>query len=432
MALGGALERAGFDGEGPKFSVKGGVALELRLRGRARATRDLDLVLNDAHTDLVDALDSVLRNRCEGFTFRRRGEVRWLPGGAVRADVAVQYGGSTWGRIQVDLGRTEGSGGVAVEMVEGLDLSFFGFEFPERVPCLSLYAQAAQKIHGLTLPSRPGWRNDRFKDLVDLLLIEELIQDHDALRRACEDLFAMRNTHPWPPFVQAPSSWLEPFRRMAVEVDLPVTDVNQAAFRIRRLLNDVDPKAQLFRTVVMHAGVSATNWYYALGADDRPYRVPVTTAEALMERSSAVLTEVPPAWYRDPGGIVLVEILVFLRNRAPAFVAQTATHEIAIEDTAIGMASFLPPVAWENLAEEVLRRAKSVSSSATMLASFLADGRGASARIKGELSGVTVRGALVLSADTLNTGHRRSPMWSFAEDDLVIPVIPTQPESGAS
>jgi hypothetical protein len=312
---------------------------------------------------------------------------------------------------------------VAVEMVEGLDLSFFGFEFPERVPCLSLYAQAAQKIHGLTLPSSPGWRNDRFKDLVDLLLIEELIQDHHALRRACEDLFAMRNTHPWPPFVEAPSSWVEPFRRMAVEVDLPVTDVNQAAFRIRTLLNDVDPKAQLFRTVVVQAGFSAANWYYALGADDRPYRVPITTAEALMERSPAVLPQIPQTWYRDPGGIVLLEVLVFMRIRTPAFVAQAATHEIVIEDSARGTPAFLPPIAWENLAEEVLRRAKSVSSSGTMLASFLAAAGGVSARIKGELLAVTFRGALVLSADTLNAGHWRSPMWSFAEDELVIPVI---------
>ena len=31
MAVGGALERAGFDAEGPRFTIKGGVALELRL-----------------------------------------------------------------------------------------------------------------------------------------------------------------------------------------------------------------------------------------------------------------------------------------------------------------------------------------------------------------------------------------------------------------
>lgn len=46
MALGGALERAGFYGDGPRFIIKGGVALELRLRTRARATRDLDLIVN--------------------------------------------------------------------------------------------------------------------------------------------------------------------------------------------------------------------------------------------------------------------------------------------------------------------------------------------------------------------------------------------------
>src|SRR5690348_6230373 len=46
MVLGGALERAGFDGEESRFTVKGGVALELRLRALGRATRDLDLVFD--------------------------------------------------------------------------------------------------------------------------------------------------------------------------------------------------------------------------------------------------------------------------------------------------------------------------------------------------------------------------------------------------
>ncbi|HEY0037562.1 MAG TPA: nucleotidyl transferase AbiEii/AbiGii toxin family protein, partial [Longimicrobium sp.] len=64
MALGGALEQAGFAGEGPRFSIKGGVALELRLGGRARATRDLDLVLNHPSADLLEALDDLLQNRC--------------------------------------------------------------------------------------------------------------------------------------------------------------------------------------------------------------------------------------------------------------------------------------------------------------------------------------------------------------------------------
>ena len=44
MIMAGALERADGPG-GTRFIVKGGVALELRLRDRARATKDIDIVL---------------------------------------------------------------------------------------------------------------------------------------------------------------------------------------------------------------------------------------------------------------------------------------------------------------------------------------------------------------------------------------------------
>lgn len=58
MIMAGALERAtGVDG--PQFIVKGGVALELRLRDRARATKDIDVVLRDKEADLADALEQV-------------------------------------------------------------------------------------------------------------------------------------------------------------------------------------------------------------------------------------------------------------------------------------------------------------------------------------------------------------------------------------
>lgn len=242
MALGGALERADFSGEGPRFGIKGGVAIELRLPGRARATRDLDLVLDHPDADLVEALDAALAHTCEGFTFRRRGEVIRMPNGAVRAEVGVQYGGKGWGKVQVDLGRRE-TEVLELEMVDGFDLSFFRFRFPERVPCLSIHAQAAQKIHAMTLPARPDRPNDRFKDLVDLLLIEELVHDHTALLDACERTFAVRSTHPWPPPIEIPESWVEPFRRMAGEVGLPVTDVHEAAGRIRALLHRLDSRA---------------------------------------------------------------------------------------------------------------------------------------------------------------------------------------------
>ena len=52
MILAGVLERAAVGGT-PHFSVKGGVALELRLRDRARATKDIDVVLQHPDADLA-------------------------------------------------------------------------------------------------------------------------------------------------------------------------------------------------------------------------------------------------------------------------------------------------------------------------------------------------------------------------------------------
>ena len=59
MIMAGVLERAAVDGN-PRFSVKGGVALELRLRDRARATNDIDVVLQHTDADLGRTLERAL------------------------------------------------------------------------------------------------------------------------------------------------------------------------------------------------------------------------------------------------------------------------------------------------------------------------------------------------------------------------------------
>ena len=47
MIMAGVLDRSS-SADSPLFIVKGGVALELRLRDRARATKDIDIVLRDS------------------------------------------------------------------------------------------------------------------------------------------------------------------------------------------------------------------------------------------------------------------------------------------------------------------------------------------------------------------------------------------------
>ena len=57
--MAGALESA-TGRYGPRFIVKGGVALELRLRDRASATKDIDVVLRDDEADLAETLEQAL------------------------------------------------------------------------------------------------------------------------------------------------------------------------------------------------------------------------------------------------------------------------------------------------------------------------------------------------------------------------------------
>ena len=55
MALFGALERAAPDHAPPRFLLKGGVAIELRLRTGARATKDVDVVFEGEPGELLAA-----------------------------------------------------------------------------------------------------------------------------------------------------------------------------------------------------------------------------------------------------------------------------------------------------------------------------------------------------------------------------------------
>jgi hypothetical protein len=238
MIMAGVLERHGHAGA-PRFIVKGGVALELRLRDRARATRDIDIVLRAPRSDLANSLEEALTGEpYQGFSFRRKGQPLLLDNGAVNMEFAVTYRGQPWTSISVDIARTE-AGEADVEWVDAIALTdVFGVTSPAQLPCLPLRFHVAQKLHGMTLPPRPGKQNERFRDLVDLLLMDATITHADAaLRAACELVFRTRNTHPWPPdLTVVPAHWALPFAELAKELELPETDVEAALATVRRLV----------------------------------------------------------------------------------------------------------------------------------------------------------------------------------------------------
>jgi hypothetical protein len=122
MIMAGVLERSAVGG-GPRFIVKGGVALELRLRDRARATKDIDVVLQHTEADLARTLERALTaDAYQGFMFRRKGEPLLLDNGTVNAEFAVSYRGGAWTSITVDIARAE-RGESEIEWVRAIPLT---------------------------------------------------------------------------------------------------------------------------------------------------------------------------------------------------------------------------------------------------------------------------------------------------------------------
>ncbi len=92
MALAGAFTNEAPGVHTPLITVKGGVAVELRLGVRARATRDLDVTVHSGDLDRVEALEDALGAGYKDFRYRRSGEPHEMPNGTVRVRVAVEIG----------------------------------------------------------------------------------------------------------------------------------------------------------------------------------------------------------------------------------------------------------------------------------------------------------------------------------------------------
>lgn len=233
-------------GDAPRWVLKGGLGLELRLGLRARATRDLDLALLDppsdgrgAHACLVEALSRDVQG--DFFTFAvqppkaltsdRGGRAGW------RFAVDARLAGRTFAALRLDVVAR------ADEMIGGTE----AFAFPSRlafasyppvvtVEAAGLTQQAAEKLHALTRPyeDRP---NTRTKDLVDLvLLIEHDLVDEERLAERVRTVFAARGTHEPPDDLPpVPAAWRQDYAALVAGLDVEATTMESALSRVRAL-----------------------------------------------------------------------------------------------------------------------------------------------------------------------------------------------------
>lgn len=122
--------------------------------------------------------------------------------------------------------------GDEIDHVPAKSLDHVGLTGPDTIPCVAVRWQIAQKLHACTEVFDDG-ENDRFRDLMDLQLLGELVADDEwsGVKAACIEVFDGRRKHSWPPDVTVYESWNAGYRALAGETSFSVADVDSSAGR---------------------------------------------------------------------------------------------------------------------------------------------------------------------------------------------------------
>lgn len=232
--------------------VKGGMALEVRLRDEARLTKDLDLGLRakvqasgDLKERLIEAL-SIDPDK-DGFILSvgsvkrlmedNQGQATW------RAQIASQLAGKPFGGMQVDVSPRIHELDETDFMVLPNFLDFAGIEPPE-VELVSVDRHVAEKFHGM-LKQFPDRENTRVRDLVDLVLLNEHgLVDPERAAESVRCVWAERDEPLSDEFPSLPMNWPDRYEAMAAELNLAAASFGDAVAVVRTLWKDMFDKRQ--------------------------------------------------------------------------------------------------------------------------------------------------------------------------------------------
>jgi len=222
--------------------LKGGMALELRWRDRARATRDLDLAVRGPapepgalRTVLVEALERDPHG--DWFQFAV-GSGRELTADAAgrpgwRFPAEARLAGRPFAQVSVDIvARPEEIGGTERIALPGV-LAFAGL--PDgSVEVVDRDQHFAEKLHALTQTygDRP---NTRTRDLVDMMMLVEdgLGPTHELLRRVSY-VFAVRDGNQPPvDLPDPPQQWAMTYSTLAGGLNVKAATLDLAMENLR-------------------------------------------------------------------------------------------------------------------------------------------------------------------------------------------------------
>ncbi len=209
-----------------RWVLKGALALDFRLGGASRPTKDIDLGREDDEDAAIEDIAAAQRLRLDDFfTFTADrtdafDEVDEFQ--AIRFRVRAELAERVFEQFVVDVGFAPGAAFKPDTVRTSGLLSFAGIE-PLELPAIPLAQHLAEKVHAYTPSYGPAVRRStRPKDLIDILLIADFqTLEAAALRRALRDTFESRARQALPESLPAPPpEWAPAYGRLAEEVGL--------------------------------------------------------------------------------------------------------------------------------------------------------------------------------------------------------------------
>lgn len=209
-----------------RWMLKGALALDFRLRGASRSTKDIDLGRDDDEEAAIEDIAAAQRLRLDDFfTFAATrtdafDEVDEFQ--AIRFHVRAELAERVFEQFIVDIGFVRSAGSEPDRVRTSDFLSFAGIE-PLELPAIPLAHHLAEKVHAYTRSyGTTGRRSTRPKDLIDILLIaDSQALDAAALREALKHTFETRARQELPRSLPAPPpEWAPDYGRLAEEVGL--------------------------------------------------------------------------------------------------------------------------------------------------------------------------------------------------------------------
>ncbi len=223
-----------------RWVLKGALALDFRLGGASRSTKDIDLGRDDNEEAAIEDIAAAQRLRLDDFfafaatrtdAFDEVDEFQ-----AIRFHVRAELAERVFEQFILDIGFAK-SASLEPDRVRTSDFLTFADIEPLELPAIPLAQHLAEKVHAYTRSyGTTGRPSTRPKDLIDILLIADSQSLEAAVvREALKHTFESRARQALPESLPVPPpEWAPDYGRLAEEVgldpDLAVAFDRAAAF----------------------------------------------------------------------------------------------------------------------------------------------------------------------------------------------------------